>query len=235
VDIQEFSKRIGASFNDPALIIEAFTHRSFVNENRSGGARHNERLEFLGDAVLELIVTDYLYHKYPHANEGELTSFRAALVNTDSLSNTARHLGMNDLLRLSKGESRDLGRARHYILANVFESVVGALFLDKGIEAARDFIVRFLLPQTDDIVVKGLWRDAKSTFQEKAQEYESVTPTYKVLEESGPDHDKKFTIGVYLNDELIAEGEGHAKQEAEQDAAHLALKKKNWLSAGDAL
>ncbi len=189
---------------------------------------HNERLEFLGDAVLELVVTEYLYSKYPKKPEGDLTSYRAALVNTSTLSAVATELSMNDYLLLSKGEAKDTGRARQYILANTFESFVGALYLDQGYEQAKDFIAQNLFPLTDEIVEKGLWQDAKSRLQEIAQEKENTTPQYKTVQEIGPDHEKNFIVGVYLSDMEIAKGEGKSKQEAEQEAAQKALEARNW-------
>lgn len=227
-DFSEFQKHIGVTFADPKLLEVAFTHRSFVNEHRGGKREHNERLEFLGDAVLELITTDFLFKKYPDKTEGDLTSYRAGLVNASTLATVAVGLGMNDYLLLSKGEARDEGRARQYILANAFEALVGAIYLDQGYDAAEKFIAAFVLPLTDDIVEKGLWRDAKSRFQEVAQEKVGVTPMYKTLGEEGPDHDKHFTIGVFLSDEKVAEGEGKSKQEAEQSAAQNALETKGW-------
>lgn len=219
---------LGVSFKDKTLLKQAFTHRSYVNEHRGEKLEHNERLEFLGDAVLELVVTEHLFEKYPSKPEGELTSFRAGLVNTISLSNVAKKLGMNEGLLLSKGEAKDTGRARQYILANTFEAFVGALFLDQGYDAASAFIEAHLLPLTDEIVSKRLWLDSKSNLQEQSQEKAGVTPTYQVLDESGPDHDKKFVVGVYLDGKLIAEGGGQSKQEAEQEAARAALELKGW-------
>jgi ribonuclease-3 len=227
-DFSEFERKIGITFNNKALLRVAFTHRSFLNENRSAGTQHNERLEFLGDAVVELAVTDYLYKKFPDRDEGELTSFRAALVNAVTLSDLASKLSMNDYLLLSKGESKDVGRARQFILANTFESFVGALFLDRGMEACVSFLEAYLFPLTDGIVEGRLWQDAKSFFQEKSQDEMSVTPSYKLVRENGPDHDKQFTIGVYIGNELVAEGDGKSKQEAEQAAARKALEKKGW-------
>ena len=224
----EFEKKIGVVFTNKRLLKEAFTHRSYINENRNCGWPHNERLEFLGDAVLELVVTDYLFHKYPDVTEGDLTSYRAALVNTISISEGAIHWEMNDYLLLSKGESKDIGKARQIILANSFEALIGAIYLDRGYDVAQDFIAKSLFYKTEEMVRKELWRDAKSRLQEKAQEIVNITPSYEVIKEEGPDHDKRFTIGVYLGEELVAEGEGHAKQEAEQQAAHRALEKKGW-------
>lgn len=227
-DFTQFEKRVGFVFNDTSLIATAFTHRSYVNENRATTKEHNERLEFLGDAVLELASTDFLYKKFPERPEGELTAFRAALVNTQSISETATELGMNEFLLLSKGEAKDTGRARQYILANTFEAFIGALYLDQGYEAAEKFIATFLLHKIDNIVAKRLWQDAKSFFQEKVQEVYSVTPTYDLVREAGPDHDKKFIAAAYINDEAVAQGEGRSKQEAEQEAARKAIEVKNW-------
>ncbi|MCI0532913.1 ribonuclease III [bacterium] len=227
-DCSLFAEKIGIQFHTIDLLKQAFTHRSYLNENPHFGLPHNERLEFLGDAVLELVVTKFLFQKYPDKTEGDLTSIRAALVNTSSISAVASELGMNDYLLLSKGEARDIGRARTYILANTFESVVGAIYLDLGFEAVEAFITRHLLPHTENIVKKRLWQDAKSFFQERAQEKANITPQYRVLRESGPDHDKFFESGVFLGDDLVAKGEGKSKQEAEQNAAHAGLGAKGW-------
>jgi ribonuclease-3 len=230
LDFAEFEKRIGVTFSDRALLRQAFTHRSYLNENRSeGGIGHNERLEFLGDAVLELVVTDYLYGRYPDKDEGDLTSYRSALVNTNTLSQTSSELNVNAYLLLSRGEAKDVGRARQYILANAFEAITGAIYLDQGYDAARDFISRFLLPKIDMIIIEGAFIDAKSKFQEMSQDKMSVTPAYKTLRESGPDHDKRFEVGAYIGENLIASGQGKSKQDAEQEAARAALKAKGWL------
>lgn len=228
-DFGIFEKEIGFSFKDKQLLQTAFTHRSYLNENRDTVKEHNERLEFLGDAVLELAVTDFLYRKYPERPEGELTAFRAALVNTQSISEAATELGMNDYLLLSKGESKDTGRARQYILANTFEAFIGALYLDQEYEAARTFIDRALFGKIDKIVAERLWQDAKSFFQEKTQEEYSVTPSYELVSEAGPDHDKKFIAAAMINGESVAQGEGRSKQEAEQAAARKALEVKGWV------
>jgi ribonuclease-3 len=182
----------------------------------------------LGDAVLELIVTDYLFRTYPAKPEGELTAIRAALVNTVSLSAASERLGVNQFLLMSKGEAKDEGRARQYILANVFEAFIGAIYLDQGYDAAQRFVATQLFSLTEEIVRKRLWQDPKSRFQELAQEHASITPTYQLLGQSGPDHDRIFTIGVYLRHELVAEGKGRSKQEAEQQAAERALAVKEW-------
>jgi ribonuclease-3 len=229
---EEFLKRAGISFKSPGLLETAFTHRSYINEARmpgahAGGREHNERLEFLGDAVLELVVTDHLFRKFPDSNEGDLTSYRAALVNAVMLSGIADSLGVNDCLLLSKGEARDLGRARASILANAFEAIVGALYMDQGYPAADDFINRHVLPHISEVIETGAWRDAKSAFQEFAQAKYGLTPKYEVVRAEGPDHDKRFVVSVSVGDIEIAEGEGKSKQEAEQQAAQEALKEKN--------
>ncbi len=229
VQFSDFEKKINTKFADKKLLMQAFTHRSYINENPAASLSHNERLEFLGDAVLELVVTDFLYRKYPKYTEGELTAIRSALVNAIIISEVAAFIGMNDFLLLSKGESKDHGKARQYILANTYEALVGAMYLDQGYGAAEKFIMETLLPKTEEIVKKKLWRDAKSLVQEKAQEFVQVTPLYRVLSESGPDHDKHFTVGIYFGSELVAEGKGKSKQEAEQKAAEAALRSRNWL------
>jgi len=225
----DFEKKVKIVFKDKNLLKQAFIHRSYINENPSINLSHNERLEFLGDAVIELIVTDFLYKKYPNFTEGELTAVRSALVNAIIISEIASQIGMNEYLLLSKGESKDNGKARQYILANTYEAYVGAVYLDQGYGVADKFVFQSLLHKTEEIVNKKLWRDAKSLVQERAQEHVSVTPSYKVLHESGLDHDKHFTVGIFFGPSLIAEGKGKSKQEAEQKAAEMALKAKNWL------
>ncbi len=227
-DLHKFEEKTEIIFKNKELLTQAFIHRSYLNENTNLTIGHNERLEFLGDAVLELVVTDYLYHKYPDQAEGELTAYRSALVNANTIGEVAGELKMNECLLLSKGEARDLGKARTYILANTFEAFVGAVYEDQGYEIAKVFIEKYICARADDIVSKKLWRDAKSLVQEKAQEYLNLTPLYKVLHESGPDHDKNFTVGIFFDTERIAEGKGHSKQEAEQKAAKAALEKQNW-------
>lgn len=227
-DYSAFEKHIHIEFNNKDLLRQAFTHRSYLNEHREADWNHNERLEFLGDAVLELVSTHYLFEKFPDRPEGELTAIRAALVNTISLAETAQELGMNEYLLLSKGEAQDRGRARQFILANALEALIGAIYMDTGIGEAKKFIDNTLLVKTDRIVEKHLWQDAKSRFQELSQEHGGVTPTYRTLEENGPDHNKTFTIGVFLNETEIARGEGASKQEAEQEAAQKGIKKKGW-------
>ncbi|MBU4480240.1 ribonuclease III [Patescibacteria group bacterium] len=228
-DFANFEEKIGVVFNNKEILKQAFTHRSYVNEHGGSYSSHNERLEFLGDAVLELVVSSYLYKKFPEEKEGVLTSYRAALVNTITISTAAKKLGINDFLLLSKGEAKDTGRARTFILADVFEAVIGAIYLDQGYDVVHKFIADNIFPLTDEVIKKRLWQDSKSFFQEKAQEIVSVTPIYKVLEETGPDHAKNFKVGVFLNDEKIAEGDGVSKQEAEQEAAKNGLEIKNWF------
>ena len=223
-----FEQKIGYSFNNQRLLEQAFTHRSYLNENRELNREHNERLEFLGDAVLELAVTEFLYAKYPDSPEGDLTAYRAALVNTQSICDAATKLGMNDYLLLSRGEARDTGRARQIILANAFEALIGAIYLDSGYERAQKFIESQLFYKTDDVVSKRLWQDAKSRLQEISQELHGITPKYELLDQSGPDHDKRFVVGAYIGQERVSTGEGRSNQEAEQDAAQKALTAKSW-------
>lgn len=224
--LEIFQKGAGILFKNSELLEQAFTHRSYLNEAHAGTRAHNERLEFLGDAVLELSVTDHLFRAYPAHTEGDLTSYRAALVNAVTLSGIAKTLGMEKCLLLSKGEARDTGRARSTILANTFEAVVGALYMDQGYAAANDFIVRFVVPQMEEVLAKGAWRDAKSMFQEFAQEKYGLTPKYVTVRAEGPDHDKQFVVAVSVGDVEVAQGEGKSKQEAEQMAAEKALKEK---------
>lgn len=228
-NIEELEKIVGVTFDNKINLLTAVTHRSYLNEHRGIKQDHNERYEFLGDAVLELVVTDFLFHKYPHKPEGELTAIRAALVNTISLADAATHMHINEYLLLSKGEAKDVGRARQYILANTFESIIGAIYIDKGYETARDFIASHIFDKTETIVQKRLWQDAKSRFQELAQEHVNITPNYETLYQIGPDHDRTFTVGAFLGKEKIAEGKGRSKQEAEQIAAEHAIELKGWL------
>ena len=226
--LEKLEKVLGVTFVEREHLLTAITHRSYLNEHREATHEHNERYEFLGDAVLELVVTDFLFQKYPEKPEGELTAIRAALVNTVSLSEVSSELGVNDYLLLSKGEERDTGRARQYILANIFESLIGALYLDQGYDAAKEFIGAQLFDRTEKIVQKRLWQDAKSRFQELAQERMNVTPSYETLSQVGPDHDRVFTVGAFVGTEKVAEGKGRSKQEAEQAAAEKAIEAKNW-------
>jgi ribonuclease III len=228
INWSKFEEKSGVTFKDKNILKQAFTHRSYINENKNIKLEHNERLEFLGDAVLELVVTDFLYKTYPGKPEGELTTYRSALVNSITLAEVASTLGMNDFLLLSKGESKDTGRARQYILANTFEAFVGATYLDLGYDMAKKFIEKHIFVFADKMIAQGNLTDAKSMFQEKAQEKTGVTPSYKLVRDSGPDHDKSFTVGVYIGKDQIATGEGKSKQEAEQNAALRALEAKGW-------
>lgn len=222
--LEELQKKMGTTFHNSRLFEIAFTHRSFLNEARSHSSdiEHNERLEFLGDAVLELAVTRYLYLNYKN-QEGDLTNFRAALVNSQMLAKISKGLGMEDFLLLSRGEQNDRGKARTYILANAFEAFVGALYLDQGFEAVERFIARTLLPFLPDIIEKKSYRDAKSFFQEMAQEKKGITPRYELLKEWGPSHAMNFIVGCFLENRLVGKGSGTSKQEAMREAAHIAL------------
>lgn len=225
--IEDLEKKIKIKFKNLDLLRTAVTHRSYLNENRGYKLDHNERLEFLGDAVLELIVTDYLYLNYPNP-EGELTNWRAALVNKDMLSGVSRQLGVENFLLMSRGEAKDVGRAREYLLANAFEAIIGAIYLDRGYDSAKKFISENILSRLEDVIKSKLYIDPKSNFQEEAQARVGVTPSYRVISESGPDHDKKFIVGVYLEDEEVAQGEGNSKQQAQREAARAALEAKSW-------
>ncbi len=227
-ELKEFQKKIGIQFNDTGLLTQAFVHRSYINENKQSGLSHNERLEFLGDAVLELVITDFLYNKYTDKTEGDLTAYRSSLVNADTCAGIATSLSMGDHLLLSKGESKDMGRARQYILANALEALIGAIYIDQGYDTAKDFIEKNFTPLIESIISAKSFIDAKSLFQEKAQEFDGVTPSYKTIKEAGPDHEKRFTVGVYLGKELVSTGEGESKQDAEQGAARAALTKRGW-------
>jgi len=227
-DLFLFEDKLALKFNNKDLLLQALTHRSYLNENPAFRVGNNERLEFLGDAVLELAVTEALYDKFPEKPEGELTSYRAALVNSKMLSDIAAELDINDFLLLSRGEAKDVGRARQYILANAFEALIGAIYLDQGYEVARDFISRIVLERLGRVLSEKLYKDPKSLFQEEAQERTGITPSYEVLREWGPDHDKHFVVGVFLEKELVAEGEGPSKQAGQEEAARNALSTKGW-------
>lgn len=216
-------KIIKYEFKNPKLLEEALTHRSFLNENLSRGVSHNERLEFLGDAVLEMAVTEDLYGRFPQYEEGTLTSLRAALVNYQMLAGIAHLIELENFLRLSRGEARDTGRAREVILANAMEALIGAIYLDSGYASAKAFVAAFIMPHLQEVMEKGLFKDAKSFLQEEVQADLKTTPVYKLLEEHGPDHAKIFTMGVYFGDKLVAQGEGLSKQDAEIEAAKNAL------------
>lgn len=227
-DLPDIEQRLDVKFKNKDLLTQAFVHRSYLNESPDFYLSHNERLEFLGDAVLELVVTEHLYNKYPDKPEGELTTWRAALVNAKILASIAKDLGFNDFLLLSRGEAKETGKAREYILANAMEAFIGALYLDQGLKGSEKFIAKHILDKLPHILESKLFQDAKSTFQEIAQERVGITPTYTVLKEWGPDHAKHFRIAVFLGKEQAAEGEGSSKQEAEQEAAKNALAEKNW-------
>jgi len=222
-DIAILEKKLNIKFKNQDLLIQAFVHRSYLNENPDFHLYQNERLEFLGDAVLELVVTEELYKDYPDESEGELTNWRASLVNSKILSRIAKELNFGDFLLLSKGQSKEAGKARSYILANAFEAVIGAIYLDIGYDTAKQFIKKNLIKELPNILEKGLYKDAKSRFQEQTQEKTGITPSYRVLKERGPDHAKHFSVGVFLEKKLIAKGEGSSKQEAEESAAENAL------------
>lgn len=227
-DFSNIEKKLKVKFKNKDLLVNAFTHRSYLNENPKFFSPHNERLEFLGDAVLELVITEDLYQNYPDKPEGELTNWRAALVNAKMLSSIARTLCFNDFLLLSRGEEKEMGKARQYILANTFEAFIGALYLDQGFKPCAEFIRKHLIKELPHIIEAELFRDAKSRFQEEAQERAGITPTYKVLREWGPDHARHFETGVFLGNKLIGQGEGSSKQEAEEAAAKSALVAKGW-------
>lgn len=228
-DFSILEKSLNVSFKNKDLLIQAFCHRSYLNENPSFYLTHNERLEFLGDAVLELITTDYLFRTYPDKPEGEMTGWRASLVNAGILSDTAKEIGFEDFLLLSSGEEKEKGKARKYILSDTFEAFIGSLYLDQGYEVTKVFIEKNLIARKlPEIIEKKLFKDPKSLFQEKSQEIVAITPVYQVLEESGPDHMKFFIVGVFLGDELVAKGDGSSKHEAELKAADEALKAKDW-------
>ena len=227
-DFSSFEKKLGLKFKNKDLLTQAFVHRSYLNENPDFRLNQNERLEFLGDAVLELIVTEELYKKYPEKTEGELTNWRAALVNAKMLTSVAEELDFNDFLLLSRGETKELGKARQYILANTFEALIGSIYLDSGYEPSEKFIKKYLIKKLSDIIKNGSYKDSKSQFQEEAQDRVGITPVYKVVKEWGPDHQKNFTVGVFLVEELVAKGEGSSKQEAEEQAAKAGLEAKRW-------
>jgi ribonuclease-3 len=227
-DFGLLEKKLNVEFQNKDLLIQSFVHRSYLNENPDFHLSHNERLEFLGDAILEYVITEYLYKEYPDKTEGELTVWRAALVNAKMLSKVAYDLGFNDFLLLSQGEQKEEGKARQYILANTFEAFIGSLYLDQGINICKDFINNNIIKELPEIIKTGAYKDVKSRFQEKSQEKTGITPIYNVLKEWGPDHNKKFVVGVFLGEELVAEGEGTSKQEAEEEAARKALEIKGW-------
>lgn len=220
---QDFAREtLGFEFKNIELLITAFTHRSYMNEHKKSAREHNERLEFLGDAVLELVVTDHLFKNHSEP-EGILTSWRAALVRTESIGEAGEAVGYEDLLRLSKGEKRGGDRARQQILANAFEALIGAIYLERGYDDAAAFIDTYILSKLEGILASGSWRDPKSHLQEMSQSIDGMTPQYRVLEETGPDHDKIFTLGVFVGHNLMGQGIGPSKQAAQQKAAEAAL------------
>lgn len=229
-DFSQLEKILGVNFKNAELLKQAVVHRSYLNEHPDFSLNHNERLEFLGDAVLELIITENLYSRFPETPEGTLTAWRASLVNADMLAEVASDLKIEDFLYLSRGEAKDKNtKARRYILANAVEALIGALYLDQGIKPAEKFIKKCIYSKLDNILANGLYLDPKSRFQEKAQELNGITPHYKVLGESGPDHAKVFEIGLYLGEELVSKGKGSSKQEAQVEAARKGIKKKGWV------
>jgi len=228
-DFSKLEELLGVKFSNINLLKQSVVHRSYLNEHSDFELHHNERLEFLGDATLEIIVTRYLFDNFPETPEGDLTNWRASLVNFKMLALVAKELGLEKYLYLSKGETRDKNsKARQYILANAMEALIGAIYLDQGMGAAKKFIKKVILSKLDHILKNKLYLDAKSKFQEQAQKIYGITPHYKVLSESGPDHDKEFEIGLYLGEELVAKGNGSSKQEAQMQAAENGLKAKNW-------
>ncbi|MDD3292912.1 MAG: ribonuclease III [Candidatus Pacebacteria bacterium] len=229
INFEELEKNLNISFKNKDLLTQAFCHRSYLNENPDFKLSHNERLEFLGDAVLELVTTEYIFTNYPDKPEGDMTSWRASLVNANTLYEVALEIKFNEFVLLSQGEEKENGRSKKYILADSFEAFIGSLYLDQGYQACKDFIEKHLIKKKlEEIIEKKLYKDPKSLFQERSQEIESVTPTYQVIEETGPDHMKNFIVGVFLKEQLIAEGEGLSKHEAELNAASKALKVKKW-------
>ncbi len=227
-DTTVLENTLGVTFKNKEILQQSLVHRSFLNENPDFSLSHNERLEFLGDAVLELVVTQHLYNNYPNP-EGELTNWRAALVNANMLAEIAKGLGIEDFLYLSRGESKDRdSKARHYILANAIEAVIGAIYMDQGYDAAAGFISHAVISKLPYIIEHKLYMDPKSKLQEIAQEKLGVTPQYKTLEEKGPDHNKWFTVGIYLNEEMVGKGEGSSKQEAQVAAAANGMENKGW-------
>jgi ribonuclease III len=225
MDIKKFESKIGLKFKDKELLKRSLTHRSFLNENKDEELKNNERLEFLGDAVLELVISEYLFNTYPERAEGDLTSFRAAVVKTDSLAKISKQLGIGEFLLMSKGEEMTGGREKDYLLANTFEAIIGALYLDQGYEPVKEFLIKHLVPQISTIVKYRLDIDSKTKLQETTQTKFKTTPVYKVIKEKGPDHDKVFTVAVMIKGKIYGEGEGITKQKAEDAAAGQALRK----------
>lgn len=219
----EIEEKIGVSFKNKDLLAQAFTHRSYLNENRGKGLVNNERLEFLGDAVLELIISSHLYRVYPEKSEGELTGIRAALVRTESLAEETRKLGIGQYLRMSKGEADSGGQDKEYLLANLYEATLGAIYLEAGYAKCLTFVKNTLFKKIHKVIDEKLFIDPKTKVQELLQSRHKVTPTYEIIKEEGPDHDKSFTVAIKMNRKKIAQGEGHSKQKAEEDAAKNAI------------
>lgn len=227
--LNKLQKKIGVVFKNDSLLKQALVHRSYLNEHPDFKIGHNERLEFLGDAVLEIVVTEFLYLNFSNTPEGDLTNWRASLVNAKMLYEVADELGVEEYLYLSKGEARDKNKkSRQFILANAIEAIIGSIYLDQGIDTAKKFILKNVVSKLDDILKNQAYLDPKSHFQEKAQEEKGITPHYEILEETGPDHAKIFTVGLYLDKEMISTGQGSSKQEAQVEAAAKGLKKMNW-------
>jgi ribonuclease III len=227
--LKKLETKIGLNFKNQAILQQAMVHRSYLNEHPEFASGHNERLEFLGDAVLEIIVTEYLYLNYPNTPEGDLTNWRASLVNSKMLHLIAEELGIDDCLYLSRGEAKDKNKkSRHYILANAVEALIGAIYLDQGIKEATHFVHTYIISKLPEILQTKSYLDPKSRFQEKSQEEKGITPRYEIMSESGPDHDKLFKVGLYLEEEFIASGDGSSKQEAQVAAAENGLKKLKW-------
>lgn len=228
-NLAKLEKRLEINFKDKSLLKQAMVHRSYLNEHPDFEIGHNERLEFLGDAVLEIVVTEYLFLTFTDVPEGDLTNWRASLVNSKMLYEVADELGIEKSLYLSKGEAKDKNKkSRQFILADAVEAIIGAIYLDQGIKVTKKFILENIVVKLDKILENKLYLDPKSRFQEKAQEEKGITPHYKIIDESGPDHAKTFTVGLYIGDELVSEGQGLSKQEAQVDAATVGIKKFNW-------
>lgn len=226
-NISKLEKKIKVVFKNKDLLKQALVHRSYINEHRDFKLYHNERLEFLGDAVLELISTEYLYNNFSKP-EGELTNYRAALVNGKMLADISKKIGLEEYILMSRGEAKDTGKARRYIMANALEAVIGAIYLDRGYKKTQKFVTKNILCEIEDVIREKLYQDPKSKFQEEAQDRAGITPSYKVIKEWGPDHDKHFIVGLFLEDEKISEGEGTSKQSAQRKAAENGLETKGW-------
>lgn len=231
MNLDTLQEKLGLTFKDQDLLQTAFIHRSYLNEKTAFNLPSNERLEFLGDAVLQLIVSEHLYKTFPLEPEGNLTNYRASIVNAKTLSSVSAGLGLGEYLHLSRGEEASGGRNRPYLLANTFEALLGAIYLDLGLDVARQFVHRYIIPELTTIIEQDLFKDYKSKLQEQAQEKLSLTPVYKVLQESGPDHAKHFTVGVFLGEKEVGRGEGASKQIAEQESAKAAFEKGLWQEA----